>query len=78
MDEDCYLEVAGEKIRWAEGKAFVFDDSFIHLAANPTDGPRIILFFDFYHPDLTDADVATLSKYQISRASFESLTRMSS
>ncbi|GMH54001.1 hypothetical protein TL16_g01583 [Triparma laevis f. inornata] len=31
------LDVAGEKRKWEEGKAFIFDDSFVHLVAYPVE-----------------------------------------
>jgi aspartyl/asparaginyl beta-hydroxylase (cupin superfamily) len=31
----------------------VFDDTFEHSAANPTDHPRGILLMDAWHPELT-------------------------
>ena len=74
-DDRCYLEVAGIRIKWTEGKAFVFDDSFIHLVANPGGLPRTVLFFDFYHPDLTDSDVEKLKEIQTQQWIFEFLTK---
>lgn len=76
-DGRCYLEVADEKIRWEEGKAFVFDDSYIHAVANPTDHARSVLFFDIYHPDLSDQDVAALDNLHRNRVSHEALVDMS-
>jgi aspartyl/asparaginyl beta-hydroxylase (cupin superfamily) len=33
-DECCRLTVGDEVLRWREGRAMVFDDSFLHSANN--------------------------------------------
>jgi aspartate beta-hydroxylase len=57
---DCGLTVGGETRRWQEGKCIVFDDSLKHEAWNHTKKPRIVLIIDFWHPDLTPAEVTYL------------------
>jgi aspartate beta-hydroxylase len=59
-DGDCGLKVGGEVRRWQEGKCLVFDDSLQHEAWNFTPDPRVVLIIDFWHPDLTPAEVAYL------------------
>jgi beta-hydroxylase len=44
----AYLEVAGEKVEWEQGKMFVFDDMVTHNAYNGSDEERVILMVDFY------------------------------
>jgi len=36
----------GEKYYWREGEAVLFDDTFLHEAANETDQVRVVLFLD--------------------------------
>lgn len=57
---NCAIRVNGEIRRWEEGKCLVFDDFLLHEAWNHTAGDRIVLIVDFWHPDLTDEEVALL------------------
>jgi aspartate beta-hydroxylase len=57
---DCGLRVGGETRRWQEGRCLLFDDSLEHEAWNRTATPRIVLIIDFWHPDLTPAEIAFL------------------
>lgn len=52
--------MGGETQRWLEGKCLVFDDSLEHEAWNRTAKPRIVLIVDFWHPELTPAEIAYL------------------
>ena len=54
------MKVGGETRRWQEGKCLVFDDSLEHEAWNLAPEPRIVLIIDFWHPDLTPAEIAFL------------------
>jgi len=58
--EGCTLTVGGETRCWHKGEAFVFDDSFLHSAANATQAHRAVLLCDFWHPDLTEIERASL------------------
>lgn len=49
-DPRCYMEVDGERRHWRDGEALMFDETYIHTAANLTDRPRIILFCDVERP----------------------------
>ena len=40
-----------QKMVWAEGKEFVFDDSFVHAAKNPSEEDRVILFLHLQRID---------------------------
>lgn len=44
----AWIEVAGEKVEWEQGKMFVFDDTVTHNAYNGSDDERVILMIDFY------------------------------
>lgn len=54
------LRVGGEERQLEEGRLLVFDDSFEHEAWNDSDQARVILIFDIWHPDLSDAEVKFL------------------
>jgi beta-hydroxylase len=47
---DCYIEVDGQRYFWKDGEAILFDETFIHHAANTTDQQRVILFCDIERP----------------------------
>jgi len=46
----CSLWAGSERIDWAQGRAFVFDDTFEHRVANRTDGWRVSLMVEFDRP----------------------------
>lgn len=50
------LQVADEARQWEEGKLLIFDDSVQHEAWNDADSDRIVLIFDVWRPELTEAD----------------------
>jgi beta-hydroxylase len=49
-DDGCYIDVDGEKYSWRDGEGVVFDETYIHYAANTTEHNRIILFCDVERP----------------------------
>ncbi len=49
-DNDCFIDVDGEKYSWRDGEAVMFDETFIHYAENKTDKERIVLFLDIKRP----------------------------
>lgn len=52
----CWFRVGDERRGWEAGKAWVFDDTIEHEAANPSDELRVILIVDTWHPDLSGAE----------------------
>ena len=48
--DKCRILVDGVPCVWRDGEAFMFDETFIHWAANATDVNRIILFCDVERP----------------------------
>ena len=48
--ERCWIRVADERRHWDEGKALIFDGTFIHEVRNETDAWRVLLFVDFVRP----------------------------
>lgn len=49
-DPGCFIEVDGERRHWRDGEALLFDETYIHHAANTTQQPRIVLFCDVERP----------------------------
>jgi beta-hydroxylase len=48
--ECCFIEVDGQRYSWHDGKAVVFDETYIHWARNDSTSSRIILFCDIERP----------------------------
>jgi aspartate beta-hydroxylase len=57
---DCAIRVGNETRAWDEGKCLVFDDSFEHEAWNHSDGERIVLIVDLWHPGLSATEATLL------------------
>ncbi|HYF46493.1 MAG TPA: aspartyl/asparaginyl beta-hydroxylase domain-containing protein [Acidimicrobiales bacterium] len=51
------LEVGTSKICWEEGRAFAFDDTFVHAAHNRADDDRVVLMLELNRPLPRVADV---------------------
>ncbi|HZE92100.1 MAG TPA: aspartyl/asparaginyl beta-hydroxylase domain-containing protein [Rhizobacter sp.] len=49
-DPGCYIEVDAENYHWKDGEAVMFDETFVHHAANTTDHQRVVLFCDVERP----------------------------
>ena len=49
-DPKCFIEVDGERYFWKDGEPVMFDETYIHFAANETDRQRIVLFCDIERP----------------------------
>ena len=62
---DCGIRVGTEMQRWQPGRCLVFDDSLVHEAWNHTDGTRLVLIVDLWHPDLTVEEIRMLNGFQI-------------
>ncbi len=65
----CWFRVGAETRDFAEGQAWVFDDTIEHEAKNETDALRVILIFDLWHPDLSPAERAAIGA-AVSAAAF--------
>lgn len=48
--------------KWQEGRCLVFDDSFEHEAWNHNDRARMVLLIQFWHPDLSAAEIWALKE----------------
>lgn len=58
------LRVAREIRRQPEGKCIVFDDSFEHEVWNRSDVARYNVFMQFWHPELSDEEVAGIQQLE--------------
>ena len=57
----CGLRVGNESREVVAGKAWAFDDSIEHEAWNDSDRPRVILLFDVWRPELSDAERSSVA-----------------
>ena len=58
---DCALRVGGETHVWQAGRCVTFDDTFEHEAWNRSDQTRVVLIFDNWNPDLSEAERAAVT-----------------
>ncbi|MGI4848102.1 MAG: lipid A hydroxylase LpxO [Janthinobacterium lividum] len=49
-DDQCFIEVDGQRYSWRDGEATIFDETYIHWAFNGSSENRIILFCDIERP----------------------------
>lgn len=49
-DDACRIYIDGNMYSWRDGQDIVFDETFVHSAANDTNQTRIILFCDVERP----------------------------
>ena len=49
-DAGCYIDVDGQRYHWRDGEAVMFDETYIHHAANNTQQPRVVLLCDIERP----------------------------
>lgn len=61
-DPGCFIVVDGQRYHWKDGEAVMFDETFIHHAANTTQGQRVILFLDIERP-LHTAPVRAFNRF---------------
>jgi aspartate beta-hydroxylase len=62
VPDGCAMRVGSDTRTWIEGKACIFDDSVEHEAWNRNPGRlRVVLIFDVWRPELTDAERAFVS-----------------
>lgn len=53
VPEGCWFRVGAETRQWERGKAFVFDDTIEHEAANPSPFLRVVFIIDIWNPELS-------------------------
>lgn len=49
-DDDCFIEVDGQRYSWRNGEDIIFDETYLHQAENRTDVDRLIFFCDVARP----------------------------
>jgi aspartate beta-hydroxylase len=52
----CALRVGNETRPWREGELVIFDDTMEHEAWNESSELRVVLLFDIWRPELTEAE----------------------
>lgn len=59
----CSIRVGREQRTWTAGKCIVFDTTYEHEVSNDSDEMRVVLLFDFLHPDLTVTERAFFEQW---------------
>jgi aspartyl/asparaginyl beta-hydroxylase (cupin superfamily) len=62
VPEGCGFRVGNDTRHWVPGKAWVFDDTIEHEAWNDSDKLRVVLIFDIWHPHLSAAERALVTR----------------
>ena len=60
--------MSGERFKWEMDRVKVIDNSFPHHTWNDSDEDRVIFYFDFFHPELTQVrhrHVRTQHRFEI-------------
>jgi len=60
--EELGMRVGDQYVNWTPGKCLLFDDSYQHEVWHKSDQnlPRVVLLFDFWHPDLQEVEKEAL------------------
>ncbi|MDE2221384.1 MAG: aspartyl/asparaginyl beta-hydroxylase domain-containing protein, partial [Gammaproteobacteria bacterium] len=61
VPDNCILNVGGERHQWKEGRVVVFDDTYEHEAWNHSNRTRVVMIFDIWNPNLTEAERAAVT-----------------
>ena len=61
VPDGCTFRVGNDIRDWKEGKAWVFDDTIEHEAWNRSTETRVILLFDVWRPELSEAERAQVA-----------------
>lgn len=62
VPQKARMRVVNETLTWTEGEFIVFDDSFEHEVWHEGEKVRLILIVDFWHPDLTEQQISSITK----------------
>ena len=57
----CGFRVGNDTREWTPGQAWVFDDTIEHEAWNDSEQLRVVLIFDIWHPQLSQAERAMIT-----------------
>ena len=63
VPEKCGFRVGGEVREWAEGQAFVFDDTIEHEAWNDSDQLRAVLILDIWNPHIAPHERELVNRF---------------
>jgi hypothetical protein len=64
VNVSSWLRAGNEQFSWSvDSQVMIFDDSFLHSAANHGDSRRDVLIFDVWHPDLTDDEKSAIRHF---------------
>ncbi len=75
IPEDCALHLPNiEEIHWQQGKAFAFDDTYLHEAWNRSEHTRVVVLADIWNPYLTEVERAALTDVMIELGTFQRAT----
>ncbi|GMI07073.1 hypothetical protein TrLO_g3416 [Triparma laevis f. longispina] len=69
--EGVWMDVAGERRKWEEGKVVTINTSFVHSTSNKSSEDRYVLIIDFWHPGLTPVERKCLEYVYDLRNKFE-------
>lgn len=75
IPEGCGLRAGDETRHWEEGRLLLFDDSFEHEAWNRGNSDRVVLIFETWNPDLSEAEIVGLQDFFETRADWMSRFR---
>lgn len=67
----CGMSVGGSVYKWEKGKLIIFQNSFPHFTWNESNHDRILLYFDFWHPDLLEEERTALTIFERTRREHE-------
>ena len=69
----CGMQVLGHEHCWREGEVVVFQNCFPHHTWNETSSDRILLYFDFWHPELSGVERKGIAAFERTRRKHERL-----
>lgn len=56
IPDDCRFRVGRQTKEWVEGELMIFDDTVEHEAINDSSEDRIVLIFDVWRPEISEAE----------------------
>mmetsp|Transcript_27754 Transcript_27754/g.61940 ORF Transcript_27754/g.61940 Transcript_27754/m.61940 type:complete len:115 (+) Transcript_27754:2741-3085(+) len=67
----CGMNVLGRELSWDQDRVVVFQNCFPHHTWNDTPHDRILLYFDFWHPELTLDERRAIAALEATRRRYE-------
>lgn len=62
--ETCGIQVDDQDCRWHEDEVLIIDNSFPHHTWNDSEEERVIFYFDFFHPELSEEERRALTIFK--------------